>query len=135
VLETTQALVAQGLEGDHFEGLPGGAGKRQVTLVREEDLLTAAQRLGRDDPLEPAQLRRNLVVAGLPMDDLRACRLRIGDAVVLEVTGGCPPCDRMDETVGPGGREALDGLGGLTARVVQAGTLRRGDPVEILPGA
>jgi len=103
VLETAQAVVAQGLEGDHFEGLPGGAGKRQVTLVREEDLLIAAERLGRDDPLAPTQLRRNLVLSGLPMDSLRACRLRIGDTVVLEVTGGCPPCDRMDETVGPGG--------------------------------
>jgi MOSC domain-containing protein YiiM len=134
VVDSARAVETQGLDGDRFVGRPGGAGTRQVTLVRVEDLSRAAERLSREVPLDPAQLRRNLAVVGLEPDGLRDGRLRIGPDVVLEITGGCPPCDQMEETVGPGGREALKGLGGATARVVRGGVLRIGDPVEKLPG-
>ncbi len=130
VVDAAEAVVGQGLDGDRFVGRDGGAGTRQVTFVRREDLATAAARLGRDDALDPADLRRNFVLRGLPDADLRGATLRVavdgGDDVVLEVTGGCPPCERMDETVGPGGRDALDGLAGWTARVVHGGRLRVG---------
>ncbi|GJM22758.1 MAG: molybdenum cofactor sulfurase [Planctomycetota bacterium] len=126
-----QVVVGQGLQGDRFEGRPGGAGTRQVTLVAQEDLARAGELLERAEPLDPADLRRNLMLTGVDLSALREQRVRIGNDVLLEITGGCPPCGRMEETVGEGGRDALAGLAGLTARVLHGGVLRVGDQVTL----
>jgi len=39
----------------------------------------------------------------------------------------------MEEEFGPGGYTAVRHHGGITARVVEAGLIRRGDAVERLP--
>jgi MOSC domain-containing protein YiiM len=77
----------------------------------------------------PATLRRNVVVAGIPVIAFKGRRFRIGD-VLLEGTDGCDPCSRMEAALGPGGYNAMRGHGGLCARILQGGTLRIGDAVE-----
>lgn len=54
---------------------------------------------------------------------------RIGGAI-LRGTGICAPCSRMEETLGPGGYNAVRGHGGITAEVVQPGTISIGDAVQ-----
>ena len=80
------------------------------------------------DAVAPATLRRNLVVSGIPLAALRGRRFRIGD-VLLEGTDACDPCSRMEAALGPGGYNAMRGMGGLCARILEGGTLRRGDAV------
>lgn len=111
--------------------VPGGPGKRQVTLIQAEHLPVIAALSGLDTVV-PEQLRRNLLVSGIPLLALKDRRFRIGE-VVLEGTGECHPCSRMEETLGPGGYNAVRGHGGLTARVIGGGTLRVGDVVTPLP--
>jgi MOSC domain-containing protein YiiM len=114
--------AAGGLQGDHAAGA-----RRQVTLIGAEDLLAIAAYLGRDR-VPPELLRRNIVVAGINLLALKGQRFRLGEAV-LEATGECHPCSRMEEALGPGGYHAVRGHGGITARVVTPGLVATGVPV------
>ena len=122
-----RAEIESGLEGDHYQGKL--TGKRQVTLINAEHLVAIASMLGRPE-VSPLLLRRNVVVKGINLLALKDKTFRIGEAV-LETTGECHPCSRMEENLGPGGYNAVRGHGGITARVVQAGVIRVGDQVEV----
>ncbi|RPD47929.1 MOSC domain-containing protein [Hymenobacter sediminis] len=117
------------LMGDHARPKPGG--KRQVTLLQHEHLAAVAGYLGLSAPVDPGRLRRNLVVSGLNLLALKNRRIRIGEEVILAITGECHPCSRMEEELGPGGYNAMRGHGGLTAHIVQGGTIRVGDAVRL----
>ena len=128
-VDQVRAIEGRGLEGDRRMSTPGAAGsKRQVTLIQGEHLGAVARLLG-CDPLDPARLRRNLVVSGLNLLALKDCDFRIGQAV-LRYTGPCHPCSRMEEVLGRGGYNAMRGHGGITAAVVSGGRLTLGDAVE-----
>jgi MOSC domain-containing protein YiiM len=120
-----ELVAGRGLAGDRYGNL-GGA--RQVTLVAAESLAAIASHLGRD-VVRPDELRRNIVVRGINLLALKGRRLRIGDAV-LETSGECHPCSRIEASLGTGGYNAARGLGGITARVVTGATVRVGDRVE-----
>jgi MOSC domain-containing protein YiiM len=114
-----------GLAGDHSTSRT-----RQVTLIGAEDLAAIASFLGLACVL-PGQLRRNIVIAGLNLGALKGRSFRLGGAV-LEATGACHPCSRMEAAFGPGGYNAVRGHGGITARVLVAGTVRIDDPITVV---
>ena len=122
-VDAVEAVAGQGLAGDHY----AHDGKRQVTLIQAEHLVAVAGFVGRP-LLDPALLRRNIVVAGLNLLALKGRQFRAG-AALLEWTGPCEPCSRMEEALGPGGYNAMRGHGGITARVVAGGLIRVGDAV------
>lgn len=122
---SVEARAELGLSGDHFAGKSGS--DRQVTLVQHEHLAAIASILHRDVP-DPGLLRRNIVVSGINLLALVGRHFRIGEAI-LEGRGPCNPCSRMEENLGPGGRNAMHGHGGITARVIRSGMIRVGDEV------
>jgi MOSC domain-containing protein YiiM len=132
-VDAVEALAGRGLAGDRTAA-GRGSSKRQVTLVQAEHLPVIAGWLRRD-ALAPALLRRNLVVSGLNLLAAKALfrdqplQLAIGAEVVLEITGPCEPCSKMEDALGPGAYNALRGHGGLTARVLQGGRMCVGDQV------
>lgn len=117
-----QPTTLGGLGGLTAGGLTPG--KRQVTLIQAEHLPVIAALAGLET-VTPEHLRRNVVVSGLALLALKDRRFRIGD-VLLEGTGECHPCSRMEEAFGPGGYNAVRGHGGITARVLEGGLIEVG---------
>lgn len=126
-LERAAVAAGRGLELDHHA--KGGNSKRQVTLVQHEHLAAVAALCGRSE-LPPELLRRNLVVSGINLLAFKDRRFRVGE-VLLEWTGLCHPCSRMEETLGPGGYAAMRGHGGITVVVLRGGEIRVGDVVRL----
>ena len=121
-------VSATGLVGDRAAGRSGS--RRQVTLIQAEHLPVIAALVGRGE-VEPALLRRNLVVSGINLLALVAAEFTVGP-VRLQGTGRCHPCSRMEEALGPGGYNAMRGHGGITAQVLGAGAITVGDPVRLI---
>lgn len=130
-VDAVLAEAGRGLAGDRWAGRPDGA--RQLTLLQAEHLPVIAGCAGLA-AIEPARLRRNLVISGLNLLALKGRRFRLGEAL-CEYSGLCQPCSRMEAALGPGGWNAMRGHGGITARVLESGWVRIGDAlaVESLP--
>ncbi|WP_374706516.1 MOSC domain-containing protein [Marinobacter sp. F4206] len=125
-LDRVAVIPGKGLDGDRFKGRE--TSKRQVTLIQKEHLHAIASCLQRE-AIGPEVFRRNIVVSGLNLLALKGKTFRIG-SVVLEYTGLCHPCSKMETTLGPGGYNAMRGHGGITTRVVEEGELALGDDVQ-----
>lgn len=126
--EAVEARREAGLTGDHAR--PGPRNARQVTLIQWEHLAVVGALLGRE--LAPADLRRNIAVSGINLFSLKGRRFRIGQAL-LETTGWCQPCARLEQRLGPGTFQAMRGHGGITARVIEGGIIRLDDEVRVEP--
>lgn len=125
VQTSVMAVAGQGLLGDRYRSASNGP--RQVTLIQTEHLMAIASFLQRE-AIDPGLLRRNIVVRGINLLALKDRQFQIGHAV-LEYTGECHPCSRMEENLGPGGYNAVRGHGGITARVLVGGEIAVGDSV------
>lgn len=127
-LNEVAAEEGLGLTGDRYQRVDG---PRQVTLIQAEHLDAVASFLNRES-VDPALTRRNLVIRGLNLLSLKGKKFRIGE-VVLEYSGECHPCSRMEINLGQGGYNAMRGHGGITARVVSSGKISKGDRITALP--
>ncbi|AOW15917.1 hypothetical protein LPB72_21310 [Hydrogenophaga crassostreae] len=137
-LGEAQAEVGRGLLGDHRSSrLRSGPERRarEISLIQAEHMPLLARWVGLDH-LDAGALRRNLVISGINLLSLRSPfadnRLvwQLGDEVLLQVTGPCDPCSRMETLRGPGGYNAMRGHGGLTAMLLRGGRLKIGDQLK-----
>ena len=117
-------ITTNGIEGDHYNKEDG---KRQVTLIAADGLAAMAAIVGYQGDAHLA-CRRNIMIETLPEGDLKGKMIRLGDKVLLEITGYCHPCFRMDENFGEGAIVAFDKRAGWTARVIEGGHVGIGDP-------
>ena len=125
-IESAHLSAGHGVDGDRYNTKRDGP--RQVTLIAAEDIAAIAAFLGLP-AVAPELLRRNLVTRGINLLALKDRQFRVG-ATLLEGSGECAPCSRMEEALGLGGYNAVRGHGGITARVIRGGTVRVGDPIE-----
>jgi MOSC domain-containing protein YiiM len=124
VLQSVKADKATALEGDRYSS----DGNRQVTLIQFEHLLAVTAIMKK--PVRPELVRRNIVVKGINLLALKNKQFKIGE-VILETTGACHPCSRMEENLGEGGYNAMRGHGGITAKIIQSGNIKMGDTVSL----
>lgn len=115
---------AEAIENKGFKNCIHGRpdSKRRVLLMDRETL-------DKFD-LSPGVVKENITVTGLDFRDLGVGqRLKIGESL-LEITTPCDPCPRMDE-IRMGLQEKLRGQRGWLCRVVESGTIRKGDAVTV----
>jgi MOSC domain-containing protein YiiM len=124
--------AGQGIEGDRYmlgtgfysaKPEPG----RQITLFEIETL----EALARDYRifLSAAEHRRNVTVAGVPLNHLVGKRLRLGETL-LEATRLSVPCRYIEEVTGKSIFKALMHRSGLNCRILEGGVIRAGEEVE-----
>ena len=116
-------ITGQGMEGDRHLRSDGRRSNRQV-------LIMASETLSHFDLL-PGQVRENVTVAGLDFSSISAGdKVSLGGDVILEITGDCEPCARMDE-LRPGLKDEIDGKRGLLAFVEKGGVVSVGAEVGV----
>jgi MOSC domain-containing protein YiiM len=120
-----EAVEVEAFENKGFKGCIHGrpGSQRQVLLMDRETL----DRFG----LAPGAVKENVTIKGIDFQTLAiGQRLKIGESL-LEITVPCDPCPRMDE-IRTGLQEELRGQRGWLCRVIEAGTIRQGDPVVVM---
>ncbi len=125
-VESARMQAGYGIEGDRHAVSKGARTKRQVLLIDRETL----------DKFElaPGEVRENITTSGIDLHSLsEGQRLALGADAVVEITGHCAPCSRMDE-IREGYSTALEGHRGMLASVVRGGQIAVGNSVEASDG-
>ena len=126
-VESADMVAGYGIEGDRHATSRGPRTRRQVLLMDVETLGAFG--------LEGGQTRENVTTRGIDLHALPAgSRVALGDEAVVEITGFCDPCGRMDE-LRDGLREAMVDRRGMLATVIEGGAVKIGDPARALQAA
>jgi MOSC domain-containing protein YiiM len=131
VVPSVEAIEGRGLAGDRTAERARRASAhsaRQVTFIQAEHLTAIGALLGQE--IDPALTRRNIVVAGVNLLSLKGHVFSIGGAR-FEMTGDCHPCTAMETALGLGGYNAMRGMGGITAIVLETGLVSVGDALTV----
>lgn len=126
-VEAVEVRTGRGLVGDRYYGVPAHY-EAQVTFFAAEVFDALLAEFGRAD-LEPILTRRNVITRGVPLNALIGQEFTIdaGDAPIkLLGTKPCSPCSWMDAMLAQGAHAFLRGRGGMRARILTNGTLKRG---------
>lgn len=120
-----ECVAGYGLRGDRFFGYRPDY-KGQATFFAAE-VFDEARRKFNVPQLVASAFRRNVITAGVDLNAL------IGETFVLQgITfrgmEECRPCFWMEQAVAPGAEDWLKGQGGLRARVLSTGWLRKDAP-------
>jgi MOSC domain-containing protein YiiM len=130
-----KGVGASGVSGDAVcDTRHHGGDEQAVYAYAREDLDDWARELDRHLP--NGFFGENLTTDGLEVSGaLIGERWRIGSQVVLEVTSGRIPCRTFQGHMGERGwvrRFTRKGVTGAYLRVIEAGEIQAGDPVEIV---
>lgn len=124
-LTQVEAIAGKGLAGDRYAE---GRGAFPPNKVREVSLIASEAidmvNSNREQPFTPAQTRRNLITAGIYLNELVGEVFMVGDGVVMRGTELCDPCARPDRRSGNSGfKEAFQNRGGLRAEILSSGII------------
>jgi len=120
-VDLVECVAGRGLKGDrYFDYKPDFKG--QITFFADEVYHNLCEQFGcRDKP--PSIFRRNVITRGADLESFIAREFEIQGVKFLG-TESCKPCHWMDQAFSPGAEQALEGRGGLRARILNDGVLR-----------
>jgi MOSC domain-containing protein YiiM len=121
-VDQVECVAGQGIRGDRFFGHKEQY-KGQITFFSME-VLEALRRELNLPGASPAATRRNVFTQGVELNSLVGVEFEVQG---LRFAGSeeCRPCHWMNGALGAGAEEWLRGRGGLRARVLTTGLLRR----------
>ncbi len=120
-LREMQCRAGRGIEGDRFFDFKADY-KGQVTFFEIEIYEELCARFDVWDK-PPSVFRRNIVTAGADLNALIGREFEIQGVRFLGVAE-CAPCHWQDGAFAPGTEAALEGRGGLRAKILTDGVLR-----------
>ncbi len=115
-------VAGRGIRGDRFFDFKVNY-KGQITFFSEE-VFDALRRELKLAEAQPSATRRNALLAGVELNSLVGAEFEIQGVRFVGVEQ-CKPCHWMDSALGPGAEQWLQGRGGLRARILTDGILRR----------
>ncbi len=117
-----ECLAGRGLRGDRFFDFKDNY-KGQVTFFANETYERLCEALN-ESGKSPAVFRRNVITQGVDLNSLIGKEFEV-QGVRFEGTQEAAPCHWMNEAFGPGAEKALRGFGGLRARILSDGVLKK----------
>lgn len=117
-----ECVAGMGLKGDRYFGFKEDY-KGQATFFSEEvyERLCEQMQVGDKDP---SVFRRNIIVRGVDLNSLIGTEFEV-QGVRFIGTQEAAPCYWMNQAFGEGAEQKLKGNGGLRARILSDGVLRR----------
>jgi len=110
----------------------------QALLIMPEETLLRLNSEGW--PIRAGDLGENFTTSGIPYDDFGVGKTFIAGGVRFQISKPCNPCENLyllpyvGEDKGPGFLKVMLGRRGWYARVLEAGQVSAGDPIEEVPG-
>ncbi len=120
-VDEVECLADTGLKGDRYCG--HAKDHKHITFFSMEVYRALCASLGVHDRA-PSVFRRNVIVDGVDLNTLIGQAFEI-QGIRFQGVEECRPCYWMDRAFGPGAEQALQGRGGLRARILTGGLLRR----------
>lgn len=120
-VSAVECVAGRGLRGDRFFDFKDDY-KGQITFHAREVFDDLCQRLD-VVAASPGATRRNAIIRGIDLNDLIGKRFAL-QGIEFEGICECKPCYWMDQAIAPGAEVALQGRGGLCARILSSGLLR-----------
>jgi MOSC domain-containing protein YiiM len=117
-----ECVANRGIRGDRFFDYKENY-KGQITFFSWEVFVELCRQLGIEGA-QPSALRRNVITEGLDLSGLIGREFEI-QGVRFAGVEECRPCYWMNHALKTGAEEWLKGKGGLRARILTSGWLRR----------
>ncbi len=124
-VEQLVCVAGRGLQGDRFFDFKEDY-KGQITFFSMEVLEALRRELNLPEA-QPAGTRRNVMVKGVNLNSLVGAEFEV-QGVRFAGVEECKPCHWMNSALGAGAEAWLRGRGGLRARILTDGILRREEP-------
>lgn len=121
-VEEVECVAGQGLRGDRFFGFKEDY-KGQVTFFEHEVHERLCAQFGVEG-VPPSVFRRNVITEGVELAGLIGKEFEVQGVRFLG-TQESAPCHWMNQAFAEGAEEAMKGRGGLRARILSTGILRR----------
>lgn len=121
-VEAVECVAGKGLRGDRFFDYKADY-KGQITFFEHEVYERLCEQFG-EFGLNPGVFRRNVITRGIDLNSLIGQEFEVQGVRFLG-TQESAPCHWMNQAFAGGAEAALKGHGGLRAKILTDGVLRR----------